>query len=144
MSSLIEVLRSTLDASGHLKSVLLGGPRASGWTDSARSQLMQQLGELRRSLSWRMRCMSFVLVIVLIVCVWLIYSSANTSVGIAAVTGGGLVSMLGVVRIMRHMWQDHASIDLLLAVLPEFGADDAVKLIESYYFSRQLRDTKPK
>lgn len=53
-----------------------------------------------------------------------------------AVLGGGSVLVLGLLRALRAVWRDAATLDLLLVVFPSLQPPEVLHVIESLYYGR--------
>ncbi len=53
------------------------------------------------------------------------------------VLGGSFLSLLAIVKGLHSLWRENTRIQLLIALLPSLSPEDAVKVVESYYFKQR-------
>jgi hypothetical protein len=68
----------------------------------------------------------------------LVFVFASTPKTLTVVLGGNFLSLSGIVVGLRSLWREKVMLDMLVCVLPELEASEAVKLVQSVYFSRAL------
>lgn len=62
---------------------------------------------------------------------------------VAAMLGGNLLSLGVVVAWIRDIWREKNYIDMLLAVLPTLTPEEAIKVVQSFYYEKVSRKAQP-
>ena len=54
-----------------------------------------------------------------------------------AVLGGSFLSLLVIVKGLHSLWRENTRIQLLMALLPSLPPEEAIKVVESYYYKQK-------
>jgi hypothetical protein len=53
------------------------------------------------------------------------------------VLGGSFLSLLAIVKGLHSLWRENTRIQLMIALLPSLSPEDAIKVVESYYYKQK-------
>jgi hypothetical protein len=72
------------------------------------------------------------------VAIWLVYFYRNVPTLVSIMLGGSLLSLLSIARGLKEVWREKWSSDMLVALLPNLTADEAIKVMKIVMYSSKV------
>jgi hypothetical protein len=137
MKTLLSLYEDYLRRVGGLEPVTLGGNRRTMASAAETEALIGRLAAASRSNRALGATVTVLHVLVFVVGMALTWHYHQSPKILAATVTGTMVAFIGVTVRLQSFWREKATMDVLVSVLPTLTADEAVKAIQSLYFSQK-------